>query len=398
MTMYDEEWVMSRKNRNHGLLPIKRVLAQLGDPQDSVQTVHIAGTNGKGSVTNYLKEILMAQGYTVGMFTSPHLVSHRDRIRINDDWIPAETFQKYLMENIDAVEKEDLGMFEIDCLIAFLWFKDQHVDYALIESGLGGRLDNTNVILHPQLEIITTIAYDHMNILGSRIQQIAFEKAGIIQPDTTCVLGYLPSCVKQVICRHGARVHASVVSCPSFDDLSDRLLRFDHDVYEISSLASYQKNNAALALESAWLLGIPIHNEIIKQALCRAHWAGRFEIVSRDPLVVLDGAHNEEGMRALISSFDKLPHPRTVVFSALKDKPGMAMAELLKENCDHLIVTQFANARADTLEGLKVDGCQTMSNWKEAVNTACRDTDAAGSVVITGSLYFISLVRAYLQR
>jgi len=396
MTEYNEEWVMSRKNRNHGLLPIKRVLNDLGNPQDAVKTVHIAGTNGKGSVTNDLKEILRAHGYHVGMFTSPHLVSHRDRIRIDDAWISEEVFQKYLLENIKAIEREDLGMFEIDCLIAFQWFKDQHVDYALIESGLGGRLDNTNVISHPELEIVTTIAYDHMNILGSRIQQIAFEKAGIIQKRTTCVIGYLPKTVLPVFERKAVRMQAALVKCPAYDDLGGQSLRFDHDGYKLSSLADYQKKNAALALESAKLLGINIYTDLTKQALYHAQWAGRFEIVRKHPTVVLDGAHNEEGMRALIQSLSKLPRPLTVVFSALKDKPGQTMAELLKENCDRLLITQFANSRADTIEGLSISGCQTVASWKDAVDQALKDTSPEGSVVITGSLYFVSLVRAYL--
>lgn len=393
MTDYNEEWVMSRKNRNHGLGPIKRVLAKLGNPQDAVHTVHIAGTNGKGSVTNDLKEILMAHGYKVGMFTSPHLVSHRDRIRINDTWISEEVFHQYLMENIKDVEEEDLGMFEIDCLIAFAWFAEEKVDYALIECGLGGRLDNTNVIARPDLSIITTIAYDHMNILGNRLEQIAFEKAGIIQKNTTCLLGYLPSQVYPVIARRSDRIHAKMVCCPGYDDLGREELRFDHDTYRLSSLASYQKKNAAVALEAAELLGVNIHDPFTKDALYEAQWAGRFEIVQKDPLVILDGAHNEEGMKALIGSFAKLPRPITVVFSALKDKPGQTMAELLKENSNRLLVTQFTNPRADALAGLEVPGCETFASWQEAVKTACIETPSSGSVVITGSLYFVSLAR-----
>lgn len=396
MTIYNEEWVMSRKNRNHGLLPIKHILASAGNPQDAIHTIHVAGTNGKGSVTNNLAEILMAHGYKVGMFTSPHLVSHRDRIRINGEWISEDVFHQYLMAHVDAIEQEDLGMFEIDCLIAFLWFKDQHVDYAVIECGLGGRLDNTNVITKPDLEIITTIAYDHMNILGSRLQQIAFEKAGIIQKNTTCVLGYLPEKVFPVFAYKAVRSHANLVHCPAFDDIGGQSLRFDHEIYTLSSLASYQKRNAALALESAKLLGINIHTDLTKQALHNASWAGRFEVMGKQPMTIVDGAHNEEGMRALIASFPCLPRPLTVVFSALKDKPGQAMAELLQANCDRLIITQFTNARADTVEGLSIPHAETISSWQEAVDTARRETNLDGSVVITGSLYFVSLVRAYL--
>jgi dihydrofolate synthase/folylpolyglutamate synthase len=397
MTEYNEEWVMSRRNPNHGLAPLKRVLGAIGDPQDALHTIHIAGTNGKGSVTNDLKEILKAHGYKVGMFTSPHLVSHRDRIRINDNWISEEEFQKYLDAYLDAILREDLGMFEIDCLIAFAWFKDQKVDYALIECGLGGRLDNTNVIAHPELAVVTTVAYDHMNILGSRLPQIAFEKAGIIQKRTVCLVGALPQKVLPVFMHRAERMQASLVQCPPFYSHGPRRLYFDHDEYELSSLAEYQKYNAALALEGAKLLGIDIHTDLTKQALYNAHWAGRFEIVNRKPLIILDGAHNEEGMHALIASMQQLPHPITAVFSALKDKPGQAMAQMLKENCDRLIITQFAGTRADSLHHLMIDGSEAEMTWQDAIEKAKRETVLEGSIVITGSLYFISLARKYLM-
>lgn len=395
MTEYNEEWVMARTNRNHGLEPLRKVLAKHHNPQDQIHTIHIAGTNGKGSVTNDLKEILMSQGYRVGMFTSPHLVEHRDRIRINDEWIGEEVFQQYLMEDIVEIEQEDLGMFEIDCLIAFRWFMEQKVDYALIECGLGGRLDNTNVIRHPDLEIVTTIAYDHMNILGNRIQQIAFEKAGIMQENTVCLIGQLPKETIPVFTRRANRKHASLVKCPKFIDRGKQKFAFDGDEYKLSSLANYQKYNASLALEGAKLLGINIHTDIVKKALYQAQWAGRFEVIPGRPMLVLDGAHNPEGIAALIKSCKELPHPLTIVFSALKDKPGQVMARMLKENCDRLLITQFSGTRADTLVGLSIDGVECVPSWQEAIETAKKDTKEEGCILITGSLYFISLARAY---
>jgi dihydrofolate synthase/folylpolyglutamate synthase len=166
---------------------------------------------------------------------------------------------------------------------------------------------------------------------------------------------------------------------------------------KLSSLAEYQKYNAALALEGAKLLGIDIHTDLTKQALYNAHWAGRFEIVNRKPLIILDGAHNEEGMHALIASMQQLPHPITAVFSALKDKPGQAMAQMLKENCDRLIITQFAGTRADSLHHLMIDGSEAEMTWQDAIEKAKRETVPEGSIVITGSLYFISLARKYLM-
>ena len=391
----DEQWVMSRTNRNHGLLPLKTVLSKANNPQDQIHTVHIAGTNGKGSTTNYLKEILMAHGYKVGMFTSPHLITHRDRIRINNNYISEEQFQKYLNYYQQDILAYDLGMFEIDCLIAFTYFKEEHVDIALIETGLGGRLDNTNVIAKPDLEIITTIGYDHMQLLGNRLRQIAFEKAGIIQPNSTCVLGYLDSEVLQVIHRVGMRKQANVISCPKYKSDALQSFIFDGDCYELGTLAQYQKANASLALESAYILGINIHDDLTKQAIKQANWLGRFEVMSKEPYIIIDGAHNEEGIRALVSSLQNLPRPVTILFSALKDKPGRKMATSLKHNCDQLIITQFEGVRADTVADLNVDGCKIIKSWKEALSYSIEQAKE-GTLVITGSLYFISIVREEL--
>ena len=391
--IYDEEWVMSRRNRSHGLGPIRRALKEAGDPQDHLKTIHIAGTNGKGSTTNFLKDILVSQGYKTGTFTSPHLIHHRDRIRINDVWITEEEFREYLYRFMDVILREDLGMFEIDTLIAFAWMRDMHVDYAIMETGLGGRLDNTNVIAHPELEIITTIGYDHMQILGSKLEQIAFEKAGIIMPYSRCICGYLKENCKNIISRKASREHASVSFVQKYDSLPGRMFRIFDDVYSCGSDARYQKANASLALYAAWMLGVNIHDQSVKEALSCSLWLGRFETVGEHPHVVLDGAHNDEGIRALVNSIPALPEPVITVFSALRDKPGRKMADLLRRNCDHLIITEFENYRADTKEGLGGEHDEMFSDYHDALKRAYELAGETGSVLITGSLYFISVVR-----
>ena len=195
----NEEWVMSRRNLNHGLSPLQSTLESIGNPQNTYRCIHVVGTNGKGSTCNYLKDILVSQGYKVGMFTSPHLMTHRDRIRINDSYISEDAFHAYLMKYYDVIVEKQLGMFEIDTLIAFQWFFDEKVDYAIIETGLGGRLDSTNLIARPELCIITSIGFDHMAFLGTRIEQIAYEKAGIIQSYTRCLIGHLSEKARKVI-------------------------------------------------------------------------------------------------------------------------------------------------------------------------------------------------------
>ncbi len=393
---YSEEWVMSRRNPNHGLEPLKRVLHRLGDPQEKLQIIHVTGTNGKGSVCNDLKEILRAEGYRTGLFTSPHLMTHRDRIRINDEIIGADVFHSYLMQFADQIEIENLGMFEIDCVIAFLWFRDQKVDYAIMEAGLGGRLDNTNVISHSVLSVVTSVAYDHMQILGHRLMQIGFEKAGIMKPYGRLVSSRLKREVESVFRYQAARRHCAYSVCPAWYDHGLRTFMFEGEEYHLSSYAQYQKKNAALALYCAEMLGINIHTERVHKALMKAQWPGRFEVVNEKPLVILDGAHNEEGMKALLESMKILPRPVRIVYSALKDKPARSMAEAYCSFADQMFVTHFDNSRADDLKDLAVPGSLVRTDWKEALKEACSGEE--GSVVVTGSLYFVSLVREFLKK
>ena len=389
----DIEWVMRRKNRHHGLAPIRAALKDAGDPHLKLRTVHIAGTNGKGSTVSYLRALLESEGYRTGTFTSPHLVSHCDRIRINNEWISEETFLSYLAKDMEMIEKYDLGMFEIDTLIALQWFADEKADIILMETGLGGRLDNTNIFDNPELCIITTIAYDHMEILGSRIQQIAFEKAGIIMPYGRCITGHLDPHAMNVIRRNAWRRHARVIEAGKIRDTGGNSFVLRGVRYTVQG-ARYQKQNAALALEAARLLGVDAGSDKAVRAIAGTVWPGRFETVRHDPEVILDGAHNEEGIRALCESLPAVKEPLTVVFSALGDKPGRKMASMLKRRCQRLILTHFDNARSEK-KPLEMKGAESIADWQAAAEEALKQKE--GTVVFTGSLYFISLVRAYLH-
>ncbi|MBQ3459674.1 MAG: bifunctional folylpolyglutamate synthase/dihydrofolate synthase [Solobacterium sp.] len=392
----DVEWVMARHSRSHGLLPIRTVMKKYGDPQDQMKVIHVAGTNGKGSTVNYLRDILMALGYKVGTFTSPHLEHHFDRIRINGNWITEERFNAYLEEMMDDIEELDLGMFEIDTVISLRWFYEQKVDYAILECGIGGRLSNTNIVKKPVLNVITTIGYDHVDLLGSRIEQIAFEKAGIIMPYANCALGFLLPKAENII-RHTAYARHAAVSSPKrwYRDVGEHAFVYRGHTYTIQG-GDYQKHNAALALHGIWLLGLDVGSEKVREAVAASQWRGRFETMSKDPLIVIDGAHNEEGVRALCESAASLPRPLRIVFSALRDKPGRKMAQMLKDSCDRLYITHFEFYRADTVAGLSVEGAETVDNWQEAIQKAVSFA-ADGSTLITGSLYFISVVREYLR-
>lgn len=390
---FDENWVMRRRNPNHGLEPIRQVLARHGNPQNDLKFIHVAGTNGKGSVCCYIRDVLMAHGYRTGMFTSPHLIHHFDRITIDGKWITKDEYQHILDACIDDIIELNLGMFEIALLIALLHFKKQKTDYVVLECGLGGRLDNTNVIPSPVISVITTIGSDHAALLGNRVQQVAFEKAGIIKEHVPVCVGLVSRKARGVIASVANRKHAPITFMKQVQVTGQNAFTYDHDVYELSSAAVYQKENALLALRVLKSIGIDIHDDATKQALHESSWKGRFEKVGTHPAIYLDGAHNKEGIEALVRNYSGLNRPVITVFSALKDKPGRWMASKLSQVSDELIITSINNGRFDSMDSLSIDGAVMVADENQAVDQAVKLAGENGTVVICGSLYFISDIR-----
>ena len=390
---FDENWVMRRRNPNHGLEPIRQALARHGNPQNDLKFIHVAGTNGKGSVCCYIRDVLMAHGYRTGMFTSPHLIHHFDRITIDGKWITKDEYQHILDACIDDIIELNLGMFEIALLIALLHFKKQKTDYVVLECGLGGRLDNTNVIPSPVISVITTIGSDHAALLGNRVQQVAFEKAGIIREHVPVCVGLVSRKARGVIASVANRKHAPITFMKQVQVTGQNAFTYDHDVYELSSAAVYQKENALLALRVLKSIGIDIHDDATKQALHESSWKGRFEKVGTHPAIYLDGAHNKEGIEALVRNYSGLNRPVITVFSALKDKPGRWMASKLSQVSDELIITSINNGRFDSMDSLSIDGAVMVADENQAVDQAVKLAGENGTVVICGSLYFISDIR-----
>ncbi|MDD5882323.1 bifunctional folylpolyglutamate synthase/dihydrofolate synthase [Stecheria intestinalis] len=387
------EWITARHFPSRGFSAFEHVMASLGNPQDSFRSVHVAGTNGKGSTCCYLRDLLHTKYPKVGFFTSPHLVAHQDRIRINDAWIPDETFLRLLNEHLACIEENALNMFEIDMLLSAFWFQEEQVGIAVYETGLGGRLDPTTTLHHPDLCIITTIGFDHMALLGNTLAAIAGEKAGIIMPHSEVLTGYLKPEAEAVIVAETEKQKGTLHRLESYEDLGPQKFCFEGTEYSLKALPEYQKANASLALKAAELLGIEIHSDSAIQSVHDSVWPGRFEAVHQHPLVILDGAHNTEGMQALTESMRYLPHPCIAVFSALKDKQGPEMEAMLRKACDEVIVTQFENMRADTAEHLADSEAEIVLDWKEAVQKGMELAGEHGCTVVCGSLYLISLVR-----
>lgn len=381
-----------RENRN----ALQGFLEEYGNPQFDIKTVHIAGTNGKGSTTNYISYILMAQGYTVGMFTSPYLVSHFDRIRVNDMDIPGEIMLDLANEYWQSIEEYELNMFEIDFVLSLFYFKKMNVDFAIYEVGMGGRLDATNSIL-PLVCGITNIGMDHMQYLGDTYEKIAYEKAGIMKPDVTCFTTEKREESLESMKWHadtvGARLEeVSFLNVKSYPPL---ILNSDYGDLELGDVALYQRKNVSLALAmiaEIKRLGFDVSDEAIVKGV-QTIWKGRFERVREN--VYLDGAHNVEGVEALCQSIDAIRGDKTVriVFACLKDKPFASMLKHLKEHCDTLVLTCIDVPRACKSEDYG-EGYIVVEDYQRAIEEALKSDDL---VFITGSLYFITEAKKYLS-
>ena len=391
--------IEQRKNRGYGLDHFKQYMASLGNPQNRLRSIHIAGTNGKGSTTNDIRSILQAAGYKVGSFTSPFMITHLDRIRINNQDIREEAFLGITNRYYDSWMEWDLSMFEIDMCIAVFYYLEEQVDFCVFETGLGGRKDATN-ILQPLVSVITNIGMDHMEFLGDTLEKIAKEKAGIVKEGIDLITAEDKECCLQVFQKHTASAHAQCIKAGEISNIQETAdgLSFDYGNLKDVALygkARYQCRNAALAIEVCLYLQRQGHIRLtevqLRTGLHQAVWIGRFETISKEPLIILDGAHNADGIHALCET---LMEDVQVLFSVLKDKNFEAMLQELETVCGEILVVPFYNERAldvRLLEGRK--HIHLMESYERAIPHALQKVKP---LVITGSLYFISDVRKYL--
>ena len=393
--------IEQRKNRGYGLDHFKQYMASLGNPQNRLRSIHIAGTNGKGSTTNDIRSILQAAGYKVGGFTSPFMITHLDRIRINNQDIREEAFLGITNRYYDSWMEWDLSMFEIDMCIAVFYYLEEQVDFCVFETGLGGRKDATN-ILQPLVSVITNIGMDHMEFLGDTLEKIAKEKAGIVKEGIDLITAEDKECCLQVFQKHTASAHAQCIKAGEISNIQETAdgLSFDYGNVKDVALygkARYQCRNAALAIEVCLYLQRQGHIRLtevqLRTGLHQAVWIGRFETISKEPLIILDGAHNADGIHALCETLKQMEDVQ-VLFSVLKDKNFEAMLQELETVCGEILVVPFYNERAldvRLLEGRK--HIHLMESYERAIPHALQKVKP---LVITGSLYFISDVRKYL--
>ena len=392
-TSIDEaiSWIYKQKSHKDSFNDFKKVCEKIGNPQDDFYVIHVAGTNGKGSTVNYIRALLMAQGYKVGTLNSPHYVKHQDRIRVNDVNITDEAFLRILNENYDFFVSNRLSMFEMDYLIMCQYFKEENVDFAVIEVGLGGRKDSTNVVNNTKLSLITTIGFDHMDRLGNTLEEICFEKCGIIKNNSKVLIGNLDKkcvdVVKDIVNQRNCKLY----QLGNINKIKDRTFIYNDETYELSSYADYQIHNASLALYALDIIakdcGFIIDIDKSKKAVKNTIWRARFEIVKKDPLVIIDGAHNIHGIDALVKSFDKFKGSKCIIFSALKRKEYQKMIEVLDKHCDELVITHFENSKAIDIDEF-ID-YKTIKDYKDAIDYGIANFE---NILICGSLYFMSEV------
>ncbi|MGI6149007.1 MAG: bifunctional folylpolyglutamate synthase/dihydrofolate synthase [Limnochordia bacterium] len=402
-----------------GLERITLVCKELGDPQTALRFIHVAGTNGKGSVCAFLASSLAAAGYKVGRFTSPHLVSYRERIAINGVPIDDEdlsTLGAAVDEACRAVEESypDLGAvteFEYATALAFCYFQRAGVDVVVLETGLGGRLDATNVVT-PDLCVITPIGYDHMDRLGYSLKEIAWEKAGIIKPGVPVVVAYQRAEAYHVLISvaHDRKAPIALLAewehqALGWDLAGGKLLlpEISPTPFAIRLLGDHQLQNAAtaaLALHQLTALGWQISAEHIRVGLSHTEWPGRLEVVSTEPLVVLDGAHNEDGLKTLAAGLQHLGQGLdrrwTFVFGMLFNK-DLALLDLLLPLAERFVFTQAESARLAPMPpeamAAYVQAKQAPAEVRLPAGEALRTALSTPPICVCGSLYLIGNIK-----
>ena len=396
-----------------GLSRVTELLHRLGDPQNRLKFVHIAGTNGKGSCAAMLASVLKTAGYKTGLFTSPYLFRFNERMQINGREIDNDILADVVTRvSIPAEIMEDHPTeFEMMTAAALLWYAEEGCDIVVLEVGLGGRFDATNVISRPEVSGIMNIGLDHTKILGDTVEKIAAEKAGIIKPGCPCVLYQQSDSVTQVIRQRcgevGAELHIADFSAikTEFDSLEGQVFTYKGEAYAIPLLGAHQLKNAAVVIETAETLrrrGWKLPHEDVEHGLYAVSWPARFEVVSDGPCFVVDGGHNPQCAQTVAENLKKyFPGCRRVLLiGVLADKDYRSLADILAPEADEFVCVTPNSDRALPAEelaqvlrpyGKPVTVCESI---KEGVSAAIDAAGQDGMVCAVGSLYMVGEIRA----
>lgn len=397
-----------------GLERMETLLKHLGNPQDKLKVIHISGTNGKGSTCIMIESILRNAGYNIGLYTSPHLHKYNERIKINNIDISDKAFANLAKKIITECNKmvntgeAQVTIFEFITALAICYFYENKIDYVILEVGMGGKYDATNIIKSPILSVITSIGMDHMEYLGDTIEQIALEKGGIIKKNSPTVLYFQSVYVYNVIEKICLQQNSNLYYCNTVEvnikseDLYNTVFSIKTNYYQyeniiLNMIGEYQIYNAEtalLAIEALKDSGINISNENVLKGLEEAYWQGRMELVSENPYLILDGAHNVDGITMLCEYIKKhFPNKNiTFLIGILKDKEYKKMLDMIIPLAHNIIITEPISSRALTIETFETIASQPIYKQKDitkAFNIAQEITKPDEVIICVGSLYLI---------
>lgn len=396
-----------------GLERIAALGEKLGNPQDKLKFVHIAGTNGKGSCAAMLSSVLKAAGYKTGLYTSPYLFRFNERMQINGEQVPDESLAEIVTRIkplADSMEDHPTE-FELMTAAAFLWFFEENCDIVVLETGLGGRYDATNIIKAPEVSVIMNIGLDHTGVLGDTVEKIAREKAGIIKPGCPCVIYEQVEGVRAVIEKEcgekGAELTAADFAAiePVFDSLDGQAFNYKGVSYALPLIGEHQLKNAAVAIEAVNALrgkGWEISEDALERGLYAVSWPARFELVDDEPYFVVDGGHNPQCAQTVRDNMLRYfaDAHRVLLIGVLADKDYRELAEILNEAADEYICVAPNSERALPAAELGAylekfgKPVQAFESIPEAVAAAREAAGEEGAVCAVGSLYMAGPVRA----
>ena len=410
-----QEWLKKSESipRKHGLYRMEAILETLGNPERELKSIHIAGTNGKGSTAAMVTAFAKAHGLRVGTFTSPHMGSIRERIQVDGVPLEEEPFWQAasVVREVERRLFEEWGAFnyfEILTAMMFVVFQQEAVDLAIIEVGIGGLLDNTNVG-HPLVSVITTIGLDHQDLLGSTLEEITAQKAGIIKSGQQVVVGPVTrecmDVIRSTASKQGATVQAFGEDFSLVED-SYQDTELTISLEQLALKGAFQKENATVAIRAfrAWMeaTGRSAQAEFIEAALRVVSWPGRMEALQDTPLVMIDGAHNLPAIERLVQNMTgRNGKKQTLLFSALTRKDSQQMLARLQEALPdvNIILTSFhpsrglSIARSDVEAYLDSPNVTYEESFEEVIDRFASSTDDESELWVTGSLYFIAEVR-----
>ena len=410
-----QEWLKKSESipRKHGLYRMEAILEALGNPERGLKSIHIAGTNGKGSTAAMVTAFAKAHGLRVGTFTSPHMDSIRERIQLDGVPLGEEPFWQAasVIKEVESRLLEEWGAFnyfEILTAMVFVVFQQEAVDLAIIEVGIGGLLDNTNVG-HPLVSVITTIGLDHQDLLGSTLEEITAQKAGIIKSGQQVVVGPVTrkclDVIRGVASEKGATVQAFGEDFSLVED-SYQDAELTISLEQLALKGAFQKENATVAIRAfrSWMeaTGRSVQAEFIEAALRVVSWPGRMEVLQETPLVIIDGAHNLPAIERLVQNMTaRVGKKQTLLFSALTRKDSQQMLLRLQEALPdvNIILTSFhpsrglSIARSDVEAYLDSRKISYEESFEDVIDRFASSTDDKSELWVTGSLYFIAEVR-----